>query len=162
MVLAEGARAAEVGSRAYLIGMLDTLRYLAMGGRVPRIVHWATAALQIKPILAAGGEEIRPIERARTRQRALCRLLHHLEQRTGGGQPLHVAVMHADAPEVAQTLADEIRRRFQPAELLVTEFSNVMGVHVGPGFVGIAFYSEADDACRNRRVSSTAERLRKV
>lgn len=156
------ARAAEVGSRAYLIGMLDTLRYLAMGGRVPRIVHWATAALQIKPIFAAEGEEVRPIERARTRQRALSRLLRHLEQRTEAGQPLHVAVMHADAPEVAQTLADEIRRRFQPAELLVTEFSNVMGVHVGPGFVGIAFYSEVDSACRSRRVNSTAERLSKV
>lgn len=120
---------------------------------MPSIVHWATKALQIKPILGAEGEAIRPMERARTRQRALSRLLHHLVRRTEAGQPLRVAVTHAAAPELL---------RFQPAELLVTEFSNVMGVHVGPGFDGIAFYCEVDGACSNRRVRSTAERLRKV
>lgn len=136
--------AAEVGSRAHLVGMLDTLRYLAKSGRVPWVLHWATSALQIKPILAAHGEEVRAVERVRTRERALGRLLHHLEERREPGRPLHVAVMHADAPETAQRLAQEIGRRFQPKELLVTEFTSVMGIHSGPGFIGLAFYSETE------------------
>src|SRR5439155_25370475 len=55
---------------------------------------------------------------------------------------LHVAVMHADAPDRAEVLSREVRRRFSPVEMLVTEFTTVMGIHTGPGFLGIAFYSD--------------------
>jgi len=57
------------------------------------------------------------------------------------GQPLHVAVMHADALDRAKELMDEISSRFDCAELFITEFTPVMGVHTGPGLIGIAFYS---------------------
>ena len=46
-------------------GALDTLRYLAKSGRVPLVMHWATSLLQIKPIFAAKGEEVRALERVR-------------------------------------------------------------------------------------------------
>jgi DegV family protein with EDD domain len=132
----------DAATRSYLIGALDTLRYLAKSGRVPMVVHWATSLLQIKPILAATGEEIRAIARVRTMPRALSRLLSHVEERLDGQQrPLHMAVMHADAPAAADDLTDAIRRRFDPDELVVTEFTSVMGAHTGPGFVGVAFFS---------------------
>ena len=139
---ADVARA--VGSRAHLIGALDTTRFLAKSGRVPWIVHWATSALQIKPILSARGQEVKAIARVRTLPRALDRLLSFLEQQGEGKPSLHVAVMHADASDTARELADRIRERWQPQELLVTEFTSVMGIHSGPGFVGLAFYSDAD------------------
>ena len=131
----------DVATRSYLIGALDTLRYLAKSGRVPMVVHWATSLLQIKPILAAKGEEIRAIARVRTMPRALSRLLSHVEERLDGQRPLHMAVMHADAPAAADDLTDAIRRRFDPDELLITEFTSVMGAHTGPGFVGVALFS---------------------
>lgn len=131
----------QVASRAYLIGALDTLRYLAKSGRVPMVIHWATSLLQIKPILIAEGAEIRAVERVRTMARALDRLAVHIEGRLDGRRPLHMAVMHADAPESAGRLADSLKERFAPEELLLTEFTSVMGAHTGPGFVGAAFFS---------------------
>ncbi|HXG42618.1 MAG TPA: DegV family protein [Dehalococcoidia bacterium] len=138
--LAEAVRAAQAAAgRASLIGVVDTLRYLAMSGRVPWIAHWATSVLQIKPILTADGDEVRLAERVRTRRRALERLVAIFRQRLRPGLPLQVAVMHAAAAEDAQDLAQRLDE-FRPEELLLTEFTPVMGVHVGPGFVGIAYY----------------------
>jgi DegV family protein with EDD domain len=130
-----------IAERSYLIGALDTLRFLAKSGRVPLLVHWAASLLQIKPILAATGEEIRAVGRARTMPRALNRLLSRIEERLDGQRPLHMAVMHAEAPAAADSLTDAVRQRFDPDELLVTEFTSVMGAHTGPGFVGVAFVS---------------------
>ena len=141
--LEEAAAAAKaVASRASLIGALDTMRYLVRSGRVPWILHWAASILRIKPILATEGERVRSIARVRTSPRALERLLRHLEARAGPPEHLHVAVMHADAPDRAEVLSREVRRRFSPVEMLVTEFTTVMGIHTGPGFLGIAFYSD--------------------
>ena len=55
---------------------------------------------------------------------------------------LHVAVMHADAPDKAAVLRNRIASQFDCAELFITEFTPVMGVHTGPGLLGIAFYGE--------------------
>ena len=54
---------------------------------------------------------------------------------------LHAAVMHADAPDKATELRNRITSQFDCTELFVTEFTPVMGVHTGPGLVGVAFYS---------------------
>ncbi len=131
----------EVASRAHLLGVLDTLRYVAKSGRVPAVIHWVTSLLRIKPILVAEGEEIRAVERVRAMPRAISRLLTRIEERLDEERPLHMAVMHADAPAAAGDLADTVRQRFQPDELLITEFTSVMGAHTGPGFVGVAFFS---------------------
>ncbi|MEX0800984.1 MAG: DegV family protein [Dehalococcoidia bacterium] len=128
----------DVAARAYLIGVIDTMRYLAKSGRVPLVMHWATSLLQIKPILEARGEEVHAVGRSRTMPRALTRLLSRLGEGMAVERPLRMAVMHADAPERAQEVAVALRDRFQPDELLVTEFTSVMGVHAGPGFVGVA------------------------
>jgi hypothetical protein len=123
------------------VGVLDTLRYLVKSGRVPMVVHWATSLLRIKPILVAEGEEIHAAERVRAMPRAITRLLACIEERLEGERPLHMAVMHTDAPAAAGDLADAVRQRFKPDELLITEFTCVMGAHTGPGFVGVAFFS---------------------
>ena len=138
------AVAQAVASRAHLVGAMDTMRYLAKSGRIPWIVHWATSLLQIKPILAADAEKVTGLGRARTMSAALAQLLRHLEEGRPPGAPLHVAVMHADAPDRARALAQQVRERFAPVDLIVTEFTSVMGIHTGPGFVGLAFYSEAE------------------
>ncbi|HXG35907.1 MAG TPA: DegV family protein [Dehalococcoidia bacterium] len=140
------SKAEQVASRVRLIGMLDSLSYLARSGRVPRIAHWATSVLQIKPILAAVQEEIKAIERVRTRPRALERLLELLEKEWKHGERLHVAVMHANDEASARDLAERVQQRFQPVELLVTEFTPVMAMHSGPYLLGLTFYSEPPPA----------------
>ena len=134
------AAARRVGEAAHLVGALATTRYLAKSGRVPWIVHWAASALRIKPVLASNGNGVGAVGRARTPAQANARLLRYVDQKPHGA-PLHVAVMHAAAPARAEELAALVKERFAPAELLVTEFTAVMGIHTGPGFVGLAFYS---------------------
>jgi fatty acid-binding protein DegV len=60
----------------------------------------------------------------------------------GEAQTVHAAVLHCDAPEDAQAVADQVRERFHPVELLTAETGPTIGVHGGPGTVGVAFYVE--------------------
>jgi fatty acid-binding protein DegV len=58
------------------------------------------------------------------------------------GRPAHIAILHADAPQEAESLRQMVVERFECVELLVTEFTPVMGAHTGPGLLGVAFYAE--------------------
>src|SRR3990172_4306773 len=114
--LDEAASVAQaIGSRAELVGALDTMRYLAKGGRVPWIAHWAASLLRVKPILVARGERVGGAGRVRTTPGASDPFLRHLEGRARVGCDLHVAVMHADAPERARELAVRVQERVSPA-----------------------------------------------
>jgi DegV family protein with EDD domain len=146
----------EVASRAYLIGAIDTLRYLAKSGRVPKVMHWATSLLRIKPIFEAVGEDVHTVARSRTMPGATRRMLAEIERRLGGQRPLHLAVMHADAPEAAAALAEAARARLHPEELLVTEFTSVMGVHAGPGFLGLAYFTGSGEPAPPTPVATAA------
>lgn len=139
--LGEAAAAARgVAAQAHMVGALETMRFLAKGGRVPWIVHWAASLLRIKPVLAFSGGRVRAVARARTMARAMDRMLEYMAAGLKPGEPVHAAVMHAGAPGRAEDLARRVQERFAPARLLVTEFTSVMGIHTGPGFVGLAFY----------------------
>jgi DegV family protein with EDD domain len=138
----EAAEAAtRVGSQGELVGALQTMRYLAKGGRVPWIVHWAAAALQIKPVLAWSNGDVRAVARVRTMDRALDRVVEYVANHAGS-RDLRIAVMHASAPAFAELLAERIRECIGSGDVMITEFTTGMGVHTGPGFAGVAFYSE--------------------
>jgi predicted kinase len=136
------ALARAVAARGQMIGVLDTMRYLARSGRVPWIVHGAAALLRIRPVIAFESGKPRSFARVRSSARGDEELLRYLRGKAGPAEGMHVAVMHADAPSRAAAVASRIRSSVGPGELLVTEVTPVMGVHTGPGFVGIAFYSD--------------------
>jgi DegV family protein with EDD domain len=124
-----------------LLAMVDTLDYLVKGGHVRRAAALASSMLRIKPIFTLNEGDARPVTNARTTLGAIKRMVKLMGQKIVTGQPLHVAVMHADALDEALVLRDQISSRFDCTELLITEFTPVMGVHIGPGLIGIAFYS---------------------
>jgi len=124
-----------------LLAMVDTLDYLVKGGHVRRAAALAGSVLRIKPIFTLNEGDARPVTNARTTLGAIKRMVKLMGQKIVAGQPLHVAVMHADALDEALVLRDQISSRFDCTELLVTEFTPVMGVHIGPGLIGVAFYS---------------------
>jgi DegV family protein with EDD domain len=128
--------------RIHMIGMVDTLEYLAKGGRVPRVTAWLSSLVQVKPLFEFCDGRLGQMGAVRTRRRALTRLLELMRQRLSPGKPLHVAVFHARSPQEAEQLAQQVRQQFQPTELYTTEFSQVMSIHSGPGLVGLAFYNE--------------------
>lgn len=141
--LEDAATVAErTGASGRLIGTLDTLSYLVKGGRVPWAVGWAASALRIKPVLSFENGSARAIARPRTWARAKEHMLGEVERRTKGG-PLRIAAMHSGDPALASELASAVCERFHPAELICTEFTSVMAVHTGPGFIGLAFHEDA-------------------
>jgi DegV family protein with EDD domain len=128
--------------RLYMLGVLDTLEYLAKGGRVPQVAAWLFALLQVKHVFQLHNGEISRLGAVRTKPRALARLRRLAGERLDLQSPLHVAVFHTRATEEATELAQEVHREFRPAELFVSELSQVMSIHTGPGLVGLAFYNE--------------------
>ena len=127
--------------RVNLFATLDTLYYLAKGGRVPKVAALAGSLLRIKPIFTINNGDAYLVTNARTTRGAMKHILKIMGQKIVKGQPLHVAVMHADALDKAIALREQISSQFGCAELFITEFTPVMGVHTGPGVIGVAFYS---------------------
>jgi DegV family protein with EDD domain len=128
-------------SRVNLFGTLDTLHYLARSGRVPQAAAMVNSLLNIKPVFTLNHSDARTVALPRTMKSAIKRMLKLMEQKVVAGEPLHVAVMHADAPDTAIALKNRISSRFECQEIFITEFTPVMGVHTGPGLIGVAFYN---------------------
>jgi DegV family protein with EDD domain len=131
----------DVMPRVNLFATLDNLNYLVKGGRVPKATALVNSLIKIKPIFTVDDGEAQPVTNARTNSGAIKRILKIMEPKIVKGQPLHVAVMQADALDRAILLRDQISSQFNCAELFITEFTPVMGVHTGPGVIGVAFYS---------------------
>jgi len=134
-------RAEAMTTQVTLLAMLDTLSYLARGGRVPRVAAWAAGMLQVKPIVRFSASDIRLVARTRTRRRALDRMIELLAE-MAAGRRLHLAVHHANAAADARYLLEGAERQLDLAETFLTEFTQVMGVHTGPGLVGLAWWGE--------------------
>jgi DegV family protein with EDD domain len=129
-------------SRVNLFATLDTLQYLAKSGRVPQAAALVNSILNIKPIFTLNHKDAHTVALPRTMKSALERMLKLMRSSVTKDQPLHVAVMHADALEKATTFKNRIASQFNCEEIFITEFTPVMGVHTGPGLIGVAFYGE--------------------
>jgi DegV family protein with EDD domain len=114
---------------------VDTLEYLRKGGRIGAAQAWLGSALQIKPILTLE-EEITPVERVRTRRRALERLAAYASERRRDGADAWV-VQHIQDAERARELVDQCRQVFGSQPAFVSEIGPVLGAHVGPGLLGV-------------------------
>jgi DegV family protein with EDD domain len=135
------AVAMEIRPRVRFYVFLDTFEYLHRSGRVGGLVRMMGTALQIKPVVYLVDGEVKPYARPRTRRKATERVLEAMHDEVGK-RPVHAAVLHAAAADEAAALRDRVSKEFQCRELLLTEFTPVMGAHTGPGVLGVAFYAE--------------------
>ena len=127
-----------------LIFTLDTLDYLARGGRIGRAAAWAGELLKVKPILTIRGGEVIPLKRVRGNRRAFQEFIDAFESGSGEGQTLRAAIAHADAPDRAAALRELVGRTRPEAQLeLVTTLGPVVGTHAGPGTVGLFWFDDA-------------------
>jgi DegV family protein with EDD domain len=131
-------------TRARLVFTLDTLDYLARGGRIGRAAAWAGQLLKVKPILTITGGEVVPLKRVRGNQRAFHEFATAFEARSEDRPELRTAIAHADAPARAEALKEMVRRTRPQAQLeLVTSLGPVVGTHAGPGTVGFFWFTDA-------------------
>lgn len=134
--VAEGIR-----DKVNFLILLDTIRYVYRSGRIPKIASQIGSMINIKPILTMSSGSMRFVGAVRNKERGIQRLLGMLRSQVGQS-PVHVAVMHAYAPDEAKRLMERISPEFNCVELWLTEFSPVMGYVCGTGTVGFAFYKD--------------------
>jgi DegV family protein with EDD domain len=158
LLLNEGLRMAEAGkTRAEIVGMLtarrsdthvlfalDTLEYLARGGRIGKGQAFLGTTLNFKPLLEVAGGEIVPVSRARGKRKALQDMIDHLAHLvTARGPRVLVAVSDAWSREEGDEVADALSARFETPNVWRAVLGPVLGSHVGGGTIGAtAFVSE--------------------
>ena len=135
------ARALEIRRQVRLVAYVDTLYYLWKSGRVAGIAHLGASLLKLKPVFELSQSEVVTVAKPRTASRAGEKMIELMAERVGEAR-VHAIIMHADAVERALTLRDAVEAKFDCAELFVTEFTPVMGAHIGPGMVGAAFWAK--------------------
>jgi DegV family protein with EDD domain len=123
-------------SKSRVLALLDTLRYVEMGGRVNRATAMIGTLLDLKPLLLMQDGEIKSLDRVRTRSRAIPRMVEFFEK----DLPVeHVGVVHAQAPEEAEQIAADLRRSHPDLEVPVGQIGCVLGTHVGPKALGLVY-----------------------
>jgi DegV family protein with EDD domain len=128
---------------AQLVFTLDTLDYLARGGRIGPAAAWAGQLLKVKPILTIRGGEVVPLKRVRGNRRAFEEFVALFEAGSRDEPQLKTAIAHADAPQRAEALKEMVRRTRPRAQLeLVTMLGPVVGTHAGPGTVGFFWFAD--------------------
>jgi len=133
--------AEEIRDKVNFLIVLDTIRHIYRSGRIPKIASQIGSMINIKPILTMSSGSMRFVGAVRNKERGIQRLLGMLRSQVGQS-PVHVAVMHAYAPDEAKRLMERISPEFNCVELWLTEFSPVMGYVCGTGTVGFAFYKD--------------------
>jgi len=117
----------------------ETLEYLHRGGRIGGATRFLGTALNIKPLIELRDGRLEPVERVRTRKKMLARLVELTEQAVGDRRPVRVSTLHANSLEDAQVLLEMAKERLNPVEAVLSEVSPVIGTHIGPGTVALAF-----------------------
>ena len=126
-----------------VVWTVETLEYLARGGRIGKAAAMAGALLNIKPILGIEDGEVVPLKRVRGAHKAFLEFERAFEAGSSDTPTLKVGIAHADAPDRLQALR-ELSARVRPqAEIQVeTMLGAVVGTHAGPGAVGFFWFDD--------------------
>ena len=129
---------------AITFAALESLDSLRRGGRISAFAALFGGALAMRPVIVMRDGTMQLAAKARTTSKAHLRLRALLREVAHDGDVL-VAVHHLDAPERAEEMATEIRKETQfPERVVIVEFDEVLGWHLGPGTVGVSVTELAD------------------
>ena len=118
---------------------VETLEFLHRGGRIGGAQRFLGTALNLKPILEVTGGRVEPVERVRTKGKALDRIVELVAERCAGKSPVHMATLHADSEADARIMLDKITPLVKPVESVFAAVSPAVGANTGPGTVGLAW-----------------------
>ena len=128
--------------RGRIYFLVDTLEYLAKGGRIGGAKRLLAELLEIKPILQVKNGQVESFEQQRTRKRALARLVEVAAEQCPGpaGESAHLCVIQAEAESEAQSLAAELMSRVSVPQIPIYELPPAIVVHAGPRAMGVGFF----------------------
>ncbi len=123
---------------------LKELKYLIHGGRISHMKGLIASLLNIKPLIGvekAGGTYVQRGQ-ARSFERAIADIGAYISREVKQGTLLRIQVVHAENPEGAEKLLEEVSKRFKCIILPIERLSLVLGAHVGRSMIGVAFAPE--------------------
>lgn len=126
-----------------LLFTVDTLEFLARGGRIGRAKAFAGQLMNVKPILSIRDGEVLPVKRVRGNRKAFQEFVDALVSQTSDSTDLRIGVAHADAPERMTELEKMVRDLRPNAQIeMQTSLGAVIGAHAGPGTVGFFWFTD--------------------
>jgi len=134
IALAEKSR-----EHAGVVFAVDTLEFLHRGGRIGGAQRFLGTLLNMKPVLELKDGRVEPVDRIRTKSKALDRVLELVVEQVKGRTPVRLATLHANAAEEAKGLLARAEKALNPIESIFSEVSPTVGTHTGPGTVGLTF-----------------------
>jgi DegV family protein with EDD domain len=126
-----------------LLFTVDTLEFLARGGRIGKARAYVGQMLHVKPILTIKDGEVVPLKRVRGNRKAFQEFVDALDSQTQDSPALRIGIAHADAPERLRELEKMVRDRRPQAQIeFETSLGAVIGAHAGPGTVGFFWFTD--------------------
>ncbi|MCX6079270.1 MAG: DegV family protein [Chloroflexi bacterium] len=119
--------------------VVDTLEFLHRGGRIGGAQRLLGTALNLKPILALQDGKVEAMERIRTKNKAIDRLIEIIAAETAGKSLVRLALLQANVPVEGRELLERATKIINPIESIFTSLSPVVGSHTGPGTLGLAY-----------------------
>lgn len=126
--------------RGRIYFLVDTLEYLAKGGRIGGAKRLLAELLEIKPILQVKDGQVEPFEQQRTKKRALARLVEVTAEQCKGGDEAHLCVLQVEAEKEAQALVEELKSKVFVSDIPIYELPPAIVVHAGPKAMGVGFF----------------------
>jgi DegV family protein with EDD domain len=138
---AVAARAREVSGKMKTMFLVDTLEFLHKGGRIGGAKRFVGSLLSVKPILHILDGSIDTLDSVRTKKKAMTALVEIAKGDIGQQrEKVFMGVFHGLAEEEGKQIMAQVKELFSPEELLFTGLSPVIGVHTGPGTIGLAYF----------------------
>ena len=132
--------AEDIAKKMKVFFVVDTLKYLHKGGRIGGASRYIGSALDIKPILYLDDQgKIDALEKVRSKKKATARLVE-LAVEYADSRPVRVCVMHANVLEEITNLQEQLLSQLNCDHIDIYGISPGVGVHVGPGAIGLAIY----------------------
>jgi DegV family protein with EDD domain len=128
--------------RGRIYFLVDTLEYLAKGGRIAGAKKLLAELLEIKPILQVRGGQVESFEQQRTKKRALARVVEVVTESYKGGEDAHLCVLQVEAEKEAHALVAELQSKVHVAQIPIYELPPAIIVHAGPKAMGVGFFVE--------------------
>ncbi len=119
--------------------VVETLEFMRRGGRIGGAQAFLGTALNIKPLLGMHDGAIEAVQKIRTKRAALERMIDLVAERVGTRSPMRLATTHADDEREALNVLESASTRLHPVEAFCRPLSPVIGAHVGPGTVALAY-----------------------
>ncbi len=126
--------------RGRIYFLVDTLEYLAKGGRIGGAKRLLAELLEIKPILQVKDGQVESFEQQRTKKRAVARLVEVVAEQCPGGESAHLCVIQVEAEKEAESLVMELKSRVSVPPIPIYELPPAIVVHAGPRAMGVGFF----------------------